>query len=510
MRDEFDTIQNHLMNCWMRHLGLVAICLMVHPCMASGASNVVDVPAVLSLPAKKKDLDITLAKYLGQTIVSGFEIDQSISDIVIKDPYEIRLSGIRVHGNLRGRTEIDSRGVLGEAVLRNLKISIDRISIHTVIPSNVGGANIRIRLDAECTGTLVDWQNIEVPVFLRAEIKVGPTQPSLNIEGLTLSSPDLNQKPEVATNCAGPHGIESILREEAWNALVARWTDRDFLQDVESAIETSANELLRPGGKGFSISPTTDTGLSLWLKVSSYKTDSRGAHLMGLLRFELDRPAQEAPMIVPPESLIPNSDVKSLTFSVATEAVEALLQSYFSPSVWNHWAEGREIAGFHDLMSSRFSQFVAFPALMGFPKDAPFAFSTSFNNRAALSCTDRGSLQLQAQIGTWMVLRNNSELGLKPLVHFSMPTVVDVRKSDIGKPNISIQQTSLSSVFHHKYVEEDQPNTSIAHEMILERIQSTVDSEIETFVSTSNLIQAAQGLIMDCDSRAQILRLTTP
>lgn len=513
LRDEFDTIQNHPMSRLKRHFVFVCVlvhCLLVHPSTVYGASNVVDVPAVLSLPINKKDLDSTLAKYLGQTISSGYEIQQSISDIVIKDPFEIRLSGIKVLGNLRGRTQIDSRGVLAEAVLRNLKISIARVSIHTVIPSDVGGASVRIRLDAECTNTLIDWQNIEVPVFLRAAINAGALQPSLDIEGLTLSSPDLNQKPEVVTNCVGPTGIESVLKKEAWNALVTRWTDRDFLRDVESAIERAANELLRPGGKGLYLSSVSGAGMNLQLKASAYKTDYRGAHLMGLLRFELDRPAQEAPTMAPPESLIPDSEVKSLTFSVATKAAESLLQSYFAPSVWNHWAEGSEIAGFQDLMSSRFSQFVAFPALLDFSKDAPFAFSTSFTNRTVVSCTPRGRLQLKAQFGTWMVLRNTSEFGIKPLIHFLMPTVIELSKTESGRPNISIEQIALSSVFHYKYVEENRPNTSIAHETILERIKSTVDSEIETFVSMSNLVQAAQGLRMECDSRSQTLRLTTP
>lgn len=511
MRDEFHTIQTRRIRIAFAILFLIVLSLFSARDVVYAASNVVEVPAVLSLPLKKSDLDATLAKYLGQTFASGYQIDQAISDLTVKDPFEIRLSGIRISGNLRGRTEIDSRGVIGEAVLRSLKISIDRVSIHTVIRTDVGGVDARIRLDAECSNTLVDWKSTDVPVFLRAEIKVGSSQPSLDIEGLTLSTLlENSMQPEMTMNCVGPAGIESILRDQAWSALVARWTDAEFLNEVQSAIESSVNAGLRPGGSGISISSVTDSGIKLQLKSSSYKSDARGAHLMGTLRFELDRPSQEIPAAISPETLIPSAQVKSLTVSVATDAIEALLQSYFAPGVWNHWAEGREIAGFRDLMSSRFSQFFAFPALMDFPKDAPIAFSVGFTDRLALACDNRGDLSFSAPIGAWMVLQDQSQLGFKPLVHFAMPTVLKLKKSEIGKPAVTIQQIELSSAFHQKYLDEDRPNTAIAHGTILERIRPAIESEIDSFFSTSHLVQAASGLKLTCESVSQTMQLTAP
>lgn len=511
MRDEFHTIQNRRKWNTTAILFLVSLFLFVGRENAIAASNIVEVPVALSLPLSKSDRDATLAKYLGQTFASGYQINQTISDVIVRDPFEIRLSGIRISGNAIGRTQIDSRGVIGEAVLRNLKISIDRVSIHTVIRTDVGGVDARVRLDAECSNTLVDWKSTEIPVFLRAEIKVGSQQPSLDIEGLTLSTLLENSaQPEMTMNCVGPTGIESILRDQAWRALLARWTDIGFLNEIQSAIEATVNAGLRPGGEGFLISSAAGAGMKLQLKSTSYKSDARGAHLMGILRFELDRPSQEIPAAINPENLIPSAQIKSLTVSVATGAAEALLQSYFAPGVWNLWVEGRDIAGFRDLMSSRFSQFFAFPALMDFPKDAPIAFSASFASRLTLSCNVRGDLRLNAPIGAWMVLQDRSQLGFKPLVRFSMPTVLDVNKSKIGKPTVSIQQIELSSEFHQKYLDEDRPNTTIAHDTILERIHPAIESEIETFFSTSQIVQATAGLTMACDSSSQTMRLTAP
>jgi hypothetical protein len=509
LRDEFHTIQNRRTWNSIGILFLVSLFLFCGRESADAASNVVEVPVALSLPPTKRDLDATLAKYLGQTFASGYQLDQSISDVTVRDPFEIRLSGIRIRANLLGRTEIDSRGVIGEAVLRNLKISIDRVSIHTVIRTDVTGVDARIRLDADCSNTLVDWKNAEIPVFLRAEIKVGSQQPILDVEGLTLSTLLENSaQPEMTMNCVGPAGIESVLRDQAWRALIARWTDTEFLNEVQSAIEASVNAGLRPGGEGFMISSVADAGMKLQLKSTSYKSDARGAHLMGLLRFELDRPSQEVPAAINPETLIPSAQIKSLTISVATEAAEALLQSYFAPGVWNLWVEGRDIAGFRDLMSSRFSQFFAFPALMDFPKDAPIAFSASFTSRLTLRCNSRSELRLRAPIGAWMVLQDRSQLGFKPLVNFSMPTVLDVNKSMIGKPGVSIQQIELSSEFHQKYLDEDRPNTTIAHDTILERLQPAIESEIESFLSTSQLVQATAGLTMACEPASQTMRPT--
>jgi hypothetical protein len=99
---------------------------------------------------------------------------------------------------------------------------------------------------------LVDWKSTEIPVFLRAEIKVGSMQPSLDIDGLTLSTLlEKSTQPEMNMNCIGPAGIESILRDQAWRTLVARWTDIEFLNEVQAAIEASVNASLRPGGEGF-------------------------------------------------------------------------------------------------------------------------------------------------------------------------------------------------------------------------------------------------------------------
>lgn len=516
LRDEFDTIQNRRSGSADRIAffvsGLLILCSVFHVNASVAASNVVEVPAVISLPLKKKDLDNTLAKYLGQTFATGYEINQLVSDVVIRDPFEIRLSGIRVTGNLQGRTEVDSRGVIGEAVLRGLKISIEKVSIHTVIRSVVGGVDARIRLDAECTNTVVDWRNTDMPLFLRAAINVGALQPSLDIEGLTLSTlfQSPSEKPVMEMNCTGPAGIETILQEQAWNTLIARWTDVDFLEDVQSAIESSINAGLRPGGEGFSISAMSEAGMKLQLKASSYKIDVRGAHLMGLLRFELDRPTQGAPPKVNPETLLPSTEVNAITLSLATDAVEAVLQSYFAEGIWNHWTLGKDILGFRELMSSRFSQLFAFPALMDFPKDAPMAFSTSLTGRMGLSCTSGGDLRLTAPIGAWMVIQDRSQLGFKPLVHFSMPTTVQLRKTTTGRPVATIDQISLSSVFHQKYVDEESPNTTIAHDSILERIQPALEAEIENFFSTSQAVQSTQGLTMGCDVKSQILRLVAP
>ncbi len=511
MRDEFDTIQNRsrwisvLTACWFL-LGIQT---------ANAGTNVVEVPAVLSLPTGKSELDATLAKLLGQTFSGGYVIDQSVADLIIRDPFEIRLSGVRITGTLRGRTEIDSRGVIGEALLTGLKVTVGRISIHTLIRSEIGGVDARIRLDADCTSTVVDWKETEIPVFLRARILLGQTQPSLDLDGLTLST--LFQKPEMLMTCTGPSGVDAVLRDQAWNVLVERWTDTAFLEEVQSAIEASINSGMKPGGEGFALSAPTagksPSGASLMgvrLKATSFKVDASGAHLLGVARFELDRPIQEVPTSIDVERLVPQSITRDITLSMATDAIESLLQTYFDPEVWSHWIPGQEIEGFRDLMSSRFSQFFAFPALMDFPKDAPMAFASSFTGRMTLKCTNAGDIQLEAPIGSWMVLQNDSQMGFQPLVHFSLPTTLRLRKPTTGRPEVSVQKMSLSSTFHPKYIDSHSPNTSIAHETLLERIQPAVEAELASFVATSQIVQAAQGLIMGCEPASQVMRLTAP
>lgn len=509
MRDEIDTFQKRGRRffdpaTWCR---CVVILLCFSFSRVAAASNIVEIPAVLSLPTSKAELDGALAKYLERVLTEGYLINQSIADLIVKDPFDIHLSGVNISGNLRGRSQIDSRGVISEAVISGLRISVEKISIHTVIRTSVGGVDARIRLDADCSATVFDWKAMDIPVFLRSKIVVGQTQPSFDIEGLTLST--MFEKPEMQMNCTGPVGVDSVLREQAWNALLQRWTDSEFLETLQQSLEQSINDGLRPGGNGIELSPKDLKGTTGRLLAKSYSIDANGAHLKGSMRFALDRPVLENPTRVDWNNLLPKNQVKSITLSISTAASETLLQSYFAPGVWSHWVEGKEIAGFQDLMSSRFSQFVAFPALMDFPKDAPMAFATSFSDRLSLRCVSAGVLQASAPVSSWMVLQDRSQLGFRPLVNFALPTSLNIKKRHGEKTSVSIQSMSLDSKFHPKYIEDENPNTVIAHETLVDRIRPAVESEIDSFVSTSQVVQALNGFAMDCDPKVQVLRLST-
>lgn len=491
LREDFYTIRNATAAAGrITHGNVVAVLLvamlLLVPSRSLGAEGLysTEVPVHVALPSSQNALDQSLLKIFSRSLESGLRFQETIPDIELSDPYPMKISGVELQAAMRGRAGVDGKGPWLEGWINALEIRMQKLVIDTVIVREIAGVRARIQLKATCQDMMVSWGAKEVPFFARTRLHAEEKRPRVSFDQFSLSM--LYDEPQVVLRCEGPLGVEDMMRTEILKAVLSRWTDRSFLDDVQAHLENSVSDALLPGGKGFA-----------GFRTVSYEKTASGARLKGAFKVSLDRPIVEVPVADFP---IQTQVTDVLTISVAVANLESLAQSYFAPGVWSNWTLGQEVQGFRDLMDSRFKQFFAFPDLMRYPKNAPFAFSTTMASRVRLAC-DAGSRQLEARadIGSWMVLQqpqNSGSLGLKPIVYFSLPSRLRAGK-DFQPRVLSM---SLSSKFHEKYVSEENPSTSIAHDTILESLQPEFEKLLGQSVNEFGILQLTRGLELDCDA----------
>lgn len=496
LREDFYTIQNAICRTALVLVASAALTFWQQAAHAQSAESLysTEVPVHVSLPSAQAALDQSLLKIFSRALESGLKFQEAIPDIELNDPYPMKISGVELRTSVRGRAGVDGKGPWLEGWIGGLEVRMNRLSIDTVIVREISGVRARIQLKASCDAMKLSWGAKEIPFFARTRLLVEEKQPRIRFDQLSLSM--LYEEPEVSLRCEGPLGVEDMMKSEILKAVLNRWTDRSFLDGIQNHLERSVMDALAPGGRGFA-----------GFRTLSYIKGAAGVRLKGAFKVSLDRPIVEVPVVDLPDSGV-SSDEFSIRVAVAN--LESLAQSYFAPGVWSNWTLGQDVQGFRDLMDSRFKQFFAFPDLMRYPKNAPFAFSTTMASRVRLACeANTRQLEVRADIGSWMVLQqpqDSGSLGLKPIVYFGLPTRLRAGK-DFQPRVISM---GLSSKFHEKYVAEENPSTDIAHDTILESLQPEFEKLLSQSVSEFGILQLTRGLELECDaaSGAAIIRVT--
>ncbi len=478
--------------------------------MPAFASNRVSIPVAISFPSNPSVIENSLVELGNSRFQSGFDLDQTLGDITISDPFAIQLSGVRLKSKVSGRLDRDSKGLIIEAKMENPEITIDRISIHSVIVTRVSGVDARIRIDAECTGSKIAWPNQTLAFFARGRLAVRPNL-ALDISSSALPA-DL-AKPEMTLSCQGPFGMEKMIRDYAWTALQTRWLEDSFARDIETQLEKTFAAAIQIGGPGLNI--LNQSNLQVALRPASYELDSRGgSHLRGVLEVNLDRP-----VVMPTENsaavTLPTTGVQKITLSFASVSAQTLLQSWFAPQVWSEWMDAQKIEGFRDLMSSRFKQFIAFPDLMNYDKHAPFWFALTTSEKPTLKCST-GGLDLGFPLAAWLLLQDSTRaMGYKPLVYFNAPTRLAVtlpNATSTRKMRASLTSMSLDARFDEKYVREENPNTSLA----IDTIGSSVQDAAANMLAVPETLEGGLGEVVKllnrtditCGATEQMLRVT--
>ncbi len=483
--------------------------------VSAAARNTLVFPVAVSFPAASDAIEKSLIKFGNDRFQSGFDVSQKLADVKISDPFDVRLSGVAYKGRINGRLDRDAKGLIVEAKLKNLELTIDRISIHTVVNAKVSGVDASIRIDAECTNSVISWQNQIVPFFARGRLFTSPAL-ALDMSGLALTGS--LQKPSMRLSCQGPFGMDQLIRDYAWSAIQARWTDSGFAKEIEDQIEAAFAKRIAPGGPGLNL--VNQPGLNVTIFPQQYVVSSGASHMRARLEMQLDRPLTLPALKIADVSL-PAGKIEQVMLRLPSAAAQSILQEVFSVGGWSHWVEGQTVEGFRELMSSRFRQMFAFPDLQNYAKDAPFWFALNMTETPTLRCA-AGAFELNTPVGAWMMLKETSRpMGYKPMAYFKIPTSISISlpqsKSRIPMA-AKVRSVDLSYEFDSAYVDAERPNTIIAVEQIRNSIQDYVESQTSNLASNLTTIDGAIGesvkalnqTDMTCDANRKTIEIRLP
>lgn len=488
-----------------------ALCIFSASRAVAGGSNKVSLPVALSFPVSSEGVERSVMRFGNDRFQEGFDISQNLQDVSITDPFPFKMSGVNLKGHIKGRIDRDVKGLIVEANLQHLAISIDRISIHSVVKARTSGVDASIRIDAECTNSVIRWPMEVIPFFVRGRLTTAPKL-ALAMSGLAL--PVDVARPDMKLDCSGPFGIEDLIRDYAWTAIQTRWTDPAFAEEIERKVEDSFSSALAVGGSGMNIVNQPD--LVATVLPEKYTADKDGAYLRASLQLEFDRPMPTLIASVLPVELPPGK-IDEVTLSISTVSVQSVFQAFFAPGVWSEWIEGKTIDSFTELMSSRFKQIIAFPDLQNYPKDAPFWFELEMATNPALQC-DGGKLAMNLPVVSRMLLKDtNREIGYKALVGFQIPTRISLtlpQNRSRRTTSASVDSLDFSYEFDSRYVETERPNTIIAAEQIRGGIDDFVESKIADLTKIEGVVgEIAKGLNrtnVNCESSNQMLQIVLP
>ncbi len=472
------------------------------------ASNKISFPVAISFPARSSAIDDAVIRLTQKHFLNGFDVSQNLDDVVIRDPFEIRLKGVAFKTRIQGRLDRDASGLIAEASLISPEVTIDSILINSVVKTRVAGVEARIRIDANCKASRLSWSGQSLAFFTRVKLL---TDPSLAVVISQLALPVDLPKPVMQLKCTGPAGIEDLVRDYAWASLKQRWAEESFALELELQIQKFFSEAMRIGGEGLKVS--NQANFKLRLNPTSYSATKFGSHLRATLDLEIDRPisvrVKKGSELILPEGLIEN-----VTVTAPVSAAETLVQNLFAPGVWSDWLDAQAISGFRELMSSRFKQFIAFPDLMNYDKDAPFWFVLGLENPPSVRCGP-GGLDISAPLHAKMLLQDSSlEMGYKALVSFQLPTRLAIsfpRATEAKTMSAQVTELDLTGEFDNRYVETENPNTSIAFESILPEVRDYADSKTQNLTTLDGALGESVRWLnetdISCAPEDQMLRL---
>lgn len=494
-----------------RHFVRVSVFAFVFAICSSAvaSSNTMSLPVILSFPASSTSLEESLVKFGNTQFQSGFDVSQTLDDVTITDPFAIHLSGVHFKTRLHGRLDRDASGLLVESTLNDLELTIDRISIHSVVDLSISGVDAHIRVDAECSGTKMSWPNQSLSLFARARLA---TQPNLKLNVRDLALPTNLSRPEMTLSCQGPYGIETTIRDNAWAALQTRWTDPGFARTLEVEIGKYFETAMKDGGTGFNL--LSQPNFKMALRPGVYEATKLGSHLRATLELNLDRPAMVTKKSLAATVLKPTETVNRLTLTLPVISAQSLVQSWFAVGVWSEWFEAQTLDGFRELMSSRFKQFFAWPDLMNYDKHAPFWFVLKAKSRPTMRC-ENGALGLSMPMTASMLLQDSKyEIGYKKMLDFDLPTQVKVSLPQVRTKTplaMTIQSMNFGATFDRRYVQTENPNTSLDAGAIGDAVREYADNSVKDIGTLEGALGSGLRFMnqtdASCDSSQQMLRL---
>lgn len=349
-------------------------------------------------------------------------------------------------------------------------LNIGSLSIDQTVVKDIGGNQIRIRVQAQCRPISIQISRFSIAAQARFVQSGDLWMPSLS--GLQIQIPE-NSWSLSPVQCEGLQGLDSQILSQIQDVLK---NPQSFQNLIKSWISPRINELWSRSWESLSQKNWQN------LKVDSLgEPTDQGFFILGHME------VSGSGNIRLPSQLTSSASLKPQLI-LTSEGFEALAQESLS-SFRIEKMDLQTVSSFSKLMHNRFLQIFVWPDLLNFSRKTPVWLSTEKNGKS-LKLISRGMGQWQMQLQTRGLLEIPRKGESRKYIHWGLGLasnlITEVRDSQLTLTTQNAQ-SSFNWKFDDDYLQRFNPNT---------RISSTV------------LKQAAQGLFEDRKLQIQLPVLT--
>lgn len=269
-----------------------------------------------------------------------------------------------------------------------LKLSTGPFLVRHDILREVNGAQVVVRLSAECSG--VELQQSGVQVLSRFDWEYEDRNAASRISTFDVGWPATGWQIS-GIQCQGPTGFGEIMQQELQKIFAH---PEHMFPLLKEKLQTYVN---------VKISDLTRNVLSMNFKFMDDRTqikieriksiDIRGVILALRINLQDDDP-QNFPFARQSYAAGPRVDL-----SVSSKGLEKILQFASKGQVFQSTDD--QLSGFKQLMRSRFMQFFLWPDLMNFPKHTAFKFIHKLNDDSKIELS-KGLIKLSIKGDSWL------------------------------------------------------------------------------------------------------------
>lgn len=374
-----------------------------------------------------------------------------------------------------------------------MALSTGPLQIRKNIIREINGAQVTVKLNAECAPISMQQQNIQVATKL--EWEVSDHNVSSRITTFDVIWP-ISGWHVSEISCQGPAGFADLIQIELQKQLTHPELFFPFLQEKMQSVMNSKLEELTKNILNVKLKFLQDRVQAEVQRIKS--VNFHGITLGVVLRLQ----DQDQQFYILKKSSDSVSSKVGLTIS--TSGLEKLLQ--VSTRGQSFQSTDQQMSGFKQLMRSRFLQFFLWPDLMNFSKRAKFNFIHKLNENTKISLLPRGKMKLSLQGDSWLQGERDGKMWNYVFFRSQLNTQsqLTIAQSKL-KVNLDSNNVRLKKQFGSDYKSKYQPSERISTSMIQTAIEETylnnsLSWDLPSFEIRSGLNLKIDSMKTDADS----------
>lgn len=354
------------------------------------------------------------------------------------------------------------------------RVRVESITASKIIEQNVGGAIVRVQLDAKCDPFLLFQNDASASIAARMVAQMGA--PAAVIDRLDLEWPINSWQVEPIT-CYGPKGFADVVQQEIQSQLSTAEPFRGLLKDkAYSYMNDKVKDLFKDLKMPATLyqSPVINSEFAI---TELEKVIPQGLFFKGSISTAISGSRQDPVVrMIPEEIWLENLDQEKPWIFLPQAGVQQVINKVASRPEWITTSLNA-VAGFRKLLKSRFRQFFIWPDLWNFKKNATFTLmSTAVTPPTLQLARDSSSTgKFQADLQSWVYANRDEEVVRYLSVRTQVKGEVSVEIADSNLVlNWSNAEIKPKIQMDAGYVKKYRPSTRIAEGILSLAVNSSL------------------------------------